>query len=242
MLTTASCASNVPTPSADLGEQTKEESSWHCQDSAGTWSCKRLTIGEIQERQTTSQARKVDWPPSESAAETQSGEGESAEATSQSASAPDALLQTRAQTRTKARPEIHSDTPSGPDNKPQTGSTQGSRDQDLPVYQQLMYRPDERMSLEELPNTYWTVQLIALSSARELKDFMTSLKLDGLTGAMIKANDRTYYVALLGVYQTRSAAERAALQRPESVAGYQPYVRSLASLQAAMARANQLPR
>ncbi len=98
------------------------------------------------------------------------------------------------------------------------------------------------MSLKELPSSYWTVQLIALSSARELQGFITTLQLDGLIGAMIKTNDRTYYVALLGVYETRAAAQLAADERPESLSRYQPYIRSLGSLQAAMARADQLPR
>ena len=98
------------------------------------------------------------------------------------------------------------------------------------------------MSLEDLPSSYWTVQLIALSSARELQGFMSTLQMDGLTGAMIKTNDRIFYVALLGVYETRAAAKLAAKERPESLSRYQPYVRSLGSLQAAMARAEQLPR
>ena len=71
---------------------------------------------------------------------------------------------------------------------------------------------------------------------------MSSLQLDGLAGAMIKVNNRTYYVALLGVYETRAAAELAAKERPESLSRYQPYVRSLGSLQAAMTQASQLPR
>jgi DamX protein len=133
-------------------------------------------------------------------------------------------------------------TSSGLNSQAQLSTTQALADQAPTEYQQLMYRPDTPMSLEELPSSYWTVQLIALSSARELQGFMSTLQLDGLIGAMIKTNNKTFYVALLGVYETRTAAQLAANERPESLSRYQPYVRSLGSLQAAMARASQLPR
>ena len=64
-LITASCANNAPTSSAELVEQAREETSWHCEESAGSWSCKRRTIGEIQQRQAASEARKFDWSRSE---------------------------------------------------------------------------------------------------------------------------------------------------------------------------------
>lgn len=128
------------------------------------------------------------------------------------------------------------------DGPPPPTLTQELPSVELATYQRLMYRPDAPMSLAELPSTYWTVQLIALSSARELQGFITNLELDELIGAMIKTNDKTYYVALLGVYQTREDAELAAKERPKSLSRYEPYVRSLSSLQAAMARASTLPR
>jgi septal ring-binding cell division protein DamX len=47
-------------------------------------------------------------------------------------------------------------------------------------------------------------------------------------------------VALLGVYETRAIAEDAARNRPASLRGIEPYIRSMASLQSAMTRANAL--
>ena len=84
------------------------------------------------------------------------------------------------------------------------------------------------------------MQLIALNSQKELREFMRSTQLDELSGAMIKVNDRTWYVALLGVYEDRESAERAAAERPSVLRRYKPYIRSVASLQAAMSAANTL--
>ena len=246
VVTAASCSSNPPTPTTDLGEQTKGETSWHCEENAGAWSCKRRTIGEIHERQAATDARKFDWSQAESPEENPSRWSEGS--ATRPATAQDAYAETR--------PEDSAETGSRPDAqieaRPATSSTLNSQAQPSPTpglaeleptgYQRLMYRPDRPMSLEDLPSSYWTVQLIALSSARELQGFMSTLQMDGLTGAMIKTNDRIFYVALLGVYETRAAAQLAAKERPESLSRYQPYVRSLGSLQAAMARAEQLPR
>jgi septal ring-binding cell division protein DamX len=91
-----------------------------------------------------------------------------------------------------------------------------------------------------LPGDYWAVQLIALNSQAELQDFMQSTQLDELTGAMINVNGRTWYVALLGVFENRDLAERAAAQRPAALQRYEPYIRSVASLQAAMIAADTL--
>lgn len=243
---TASCSSNAPTPTADLGEKAQEETSWHCEERAGTWSCARRTIGEIQQRQAATDARKFDWSQAESPEEEPSGRSESSAA--QPAIAPDAFAETRpkdqAETEPRTEPQAEASpvTTSGSNRQAKPTAPQALAEQEAAPYQQLMYRPDAPMSLKELPSSYWTVQLIALSSARELQGFITTLQLDGLIGAMIKTDGRTYYVALLGVYETRAAAQLAADERPESLSRYQPYIRSLGSLQAAMARADQLPR
>ena len=69
---------------------------------------------------------------------------------------------------------------------------------------------------------------------------MAETNLDELTGAVIKVKGRRYYVALLGVYETRAAAELAARDRPATLKGLEPYIRSMASLQTAMDRADSL--
>ena len=84
------------------------------------------------------------------------------------------------------------------------------------------------------------MQLIALKSQKELREFVRSTQLDELTGAMIKVKDRIWYVALLGVYEDREGAERAAAGRPLVLRRYEPFIRSVASLQAAMSAANTL--
>ena len=96
-----------------------------------------------------------------------------------------------------------------------------------------LWRPIDQKRLVSLIDLcdYWAVQLIALSTQSELKAFMAELDLDELTGAMIEVNGRTYYVALLGVYETRAIAERAARNRPAALKGLEPYIRTMASLQ-----------
>ena len=101
-------------------------------------------------------------------------------------------------------------------------------------------RSEAPVSLKDLPGDYWAVQLIALSTQGELKTFMAETNLDELTGAMIEVKGRTYYVALLGVYETRAAAELAARNRPTALKRLEPYIRSMASLQSAMNRADSL--
>ena len=101
-------------------------------------------------------------------------------------------------------------------------------------------RSQAPVSLKDLPGDYWAVQLIALSTQPELKAFMAETNLDELTGAVIKVKGRRYYVALLGVYETRAAAELAARDRPATLKGLEPYIRSMASLQTAMDRADSL--
>ena len=44
----------------------------------------------------------------------------------------------------------------------------------------------------------------------------------------------------LGLYETRAAAELAARDRPATLKGLEPYIRTMASLQTAMDRANAL--
>lgn len=98
----------------------------------------------------------------------------------------------------------------------------------------------EPTALQEVPASYWAVQLIALGSQGELRAFIRDTQLDELIGAMINVRGKTWYVALLGVYETRAEAAQAAAERPLLLQRYEPYIRSMASLQAAMAEADRL--
>ena len=215
-LTAASCASNAPVQTTDPQQQATAETSWHCEDTAGTWSCKRRTISEIQERQAAEKARQYDW------------------------SAPQAPAAAQQQVTPASAPEQAAKQVSNPENAPT--QAQPESPQNLPAYVRLMYQSQSPVSLEALPSSFWTVQIIALSSRQELKDFLADIRLEALTGARIRSNGRTFYVALLGVYENRAAAEQAARLRPEALLPFEPYIRSLGSLQEAMARASELPK
>jgi septal ring-binding cell division protein DamX len=77
--------------------------------------------------------------------------------------------------------------------------------------------------------------MIALGSKAELQAFINAQELDELSGATVRVKGKIFYVALLGVYPSRLAAEQAAVARPASLQRYEPYIRSMASLQTAMA-------
>ena len=207
-LVLAGCAGKTTSPSeGQQRSETGEETSWHCEQGISTWSCKRRTIAEIQQREAERRSKRFDW------------------------SLP-ATKQTSAQTESaQAKPEPVDPLPPVVSVTPAT-STAEQRPPVTPAAKPA--------SLEALPGDYWAVQLIALNSEAELRDFMQSTQLDELTGAMINVNGRTWYVALLGVFENRDLAERAAAQRPAALQRYEPYIRSVASLQAAMIAADTL--
>ncbi|MCZ6890483.1 MAG: SPOR domain-containing protein, partial [Gammaproteobacteria bacterium] len=58
--------------------------------------------------------------------------------------------------------------------------------------------------------------------------------------ARVARNGELYYVLLLGVYRDKSTAEEAAAQLPERIMSQNPWVRSMKSLQEAIANADRL--
>jgi septal ring-binding cell division protein DamX len=207
-LVLAGCAGKTTSPSErQQRSETGEETSWHCEQGISTWSCKRRTIAEIQQREVERRSKRFDWSlpaTKQTAAQTESAQAKSEPVDLQSPVASLTPSASTAEQRPPVRPAA------------------------------------EPASLEDLPGDYWAVQLIALNSQAELQDFMQSTQLDELTGAMINVNGRTWYVALLGVFENRDLAERAAAQRPAALQRYEPYIRSVASLQAAMIAADTL--
>ena len=210
------CNGNAPQQNtAKEPSQASEDSqanvtSWHCEQGLQTWSCTRRTIADIQQREAQRKRKKFDWSQPQSTSPDQTGDP-----SGESDSVEVAVVESPAKDPTPA-------------------SDNGTSEAVAP------YPPETPVSLIDLPSDYWAVQLIALSTQSELKAFMAELDLDELTGAMIEVNGRTYYVALLGVYETRAIAERAARNRPAALKGLEPYIRTMASLQSAMSRANAL--
>ena len=214
------CSSNAPQqntanePSRASNETNEGATSWHCEQGLQTWSCKRRSIADIQQREAQRKNKQYDWSQPDDMASKEARKAATSTATDNAAVV---------ETPTNAWAEDPAKSSDGPAREAVASN-----------------RPQTPVSLHDLPGNYWAVQLIALSSQSELKAFMAELNLDELTGAMIEVKGRRYYVALLGVYETRTLAEQAARNRPAALKGLEPYIRSMASLQSAMIRANSL--
>ena len=92
------------------------------------------------------------------------------------------------------------------------------------------------------PTTQYVVQLLALSSAGALNDYVARHGLRDLPRTRIRQGERTLHVLLLGVYADRVAATRAANDASPRLSGLQPWVRSLPSLREAMVPGASDPR
>ena len=132
--------------------------------------------------------------------------------------------------------------PSEPPRQPSVSPVQDApADPLIPLYQQLAYQPDRPTALTDLPGSFYTIQLIALSSKEDLAQFIADNNLPAMSGAAVEKDGERFYALLAGIYTDRETAERAARSLPERISADGLWVRSLASLQAAIARAEQLP-
>ena len=231
-LALAGCASKAADPvDAREDNSTAQPTSWHCEQDADTWSCKRRTIADIQAREAARRSTRFDWSlPSGQQTPLQNGLPNQ-EPERQPTIQPEKQAERQATKQIDKQPREATGQPPTPSPSPVANKTE-------PVTSAQV--DSQAQSLEDLPGDYWAVQLIALKSQKELREFMRSTQLDELSGAMIKVKDRTWYVALLGVYEDRASAERAAAERPAVLQRYEPYIRSVASLQAAMSAASTL--
>ena len=100
----------------------------------------------------------------------------------------------------------------------------------------------DALQLKELASPdYYAVQLVALKSTRAVDAWVKSRELTGVSVARIAKDGEVLYVVLLGVYPDRASAMQAADERPPSLRDVVPWIRKVASLQAAMRAAAQLP-
>ena len=106
---------------------------------------------------------------------------------------------------------------------------------DIPRHTALAYRPEKAVSLLDLPDDFWAVQLIALSSREALEEYARSKGVRGMSAAQIAVNDELFYILLLGIYETRENAELATQDLPEHFSN--PWIRSVGSLKRAMLKA-----
>ncbi len=111
---------------------------------------------------------------------------------------------------------------------------------DRPDYQRLAYVPDQPTSLLQLPGNFWVAQLMAVSSKEFLEEYATEHKLRGLSAARVASGERLFYILILGIYENKSLAEQAIADLPPPYDKYNPFLRSLKSLQQAMKRADDI--
>ena len=119
--------------------------------------------------------------------------------------------------------------------EPPTTNAQIRNDQTLPKHVRLAYQPKQAVSLMDLPDDFYAVQLIALSGKENLENFAKEQKIKGMSAAEVLSDDKLMYVLLLGIYETRALAEEASSDLGPPFES--PWIRSMGSLKKAMSAA-----
>jgi len=92
----------------------------------------------------------------------------------------------------------------------------------------------------DLPKNFYAAQLLAVSTKKQIEDFVIAENLYNMSAARIARNDRVLYVLLMGVYQSKEIAEQAVALMPQKVLSMEPWIRPIGGLQNAMIRGDQL--
>jgi septal ring-binding cell division protein DamX len=111
---------------------------------------------------------------------------------------------------------------------------------DLPDWARLAWQPTEPLGLAELPPDFYAVQLVALQSRGGVEQYAREHGLHGLSSARIARDGEIFHVLLLGIYETRAAADRAAASLPTALGGDNVWVRTVRSIQEGMRAAEAL--
>ncbi|MCY4143281.1 MAG: SPOR domain-containing protein [Gammaproteobacteria bacterium] len=120
----------------------------------------------------------------------------------------------------------------------QSGATSNARG-DEPEYLWLSHRPDAPTLIENLPDTFYAVQLAAFSDMQKANNYASNASwLVEPRGVKTASGGKTYYVILLGIYETRTRAERAVSSISKHIGSDKPWIRSMTSLKPAIRAAN----
>lgn len=111
-------------------------------------------------------------------------------------------------------------------------------DTNVPKHVALAYQPNGPVSLLDLPEDFWAVQLVAVSTREALEAFALEHQLKGMSAAQVASDDDIYYVLLLGIYESFDNAQQAIVDLPPPFDVNQPWIRQLGSLQTAMRAAD----
>ena len=113
-------------------------------------------------------------------------------------------------------------------------------DPNAPDFQRLAYVPEKPTSLLDLPCEFWVAQIITVSSKEFLETYAEEHNLRGLSAARIASGDRLFFVLILSIYETKDRAQQTITNMPPPYHKYKPLLRTLASLQQAMRKADQM--
>ncbi len=103
-----------------------------------------------------------------------------------------------------------------------------------PAYWHLAYKPAKETRVIDLPTDLFAVQLIAVSTRKQVEDFVERHNLWDMTAVKVSRDGKPLYVLIPGVYKTRADAQAAVASLPQSVQKLKPWIRPLAGLQDAM--------
>lgn len=109
-----------------------------------------------------------------------------------------------------------------------------SSPESLPTYVKLAYRPDNPVSMLDLPKDFMAVQLLAVSSKGALEDYVRTEGLQGVSAARVAQGGNLRYVLLLGIYENRELAQEAIKDMPPAMNEMNAWIRPVVSLQQAI--------
>ena len=202
--------------------QTDDQGEWECTGSRenGDWDCQRIDDSE-------NALAILDQDPIDSATQT-AGSG---------------ITQTRSLAHQPVT--VHSYDPNAGigtqtiDVPTSSSNSRSAAGTDEPEYLWLSYRPSTPTRIEDLPDSYYAVQLAAFSDMQKANRYATNAKwLVEPKGVQTKSGSKKYYVILLGVYESKTRAERAAKSISRHVGSDKPWIRSMTSLKPAIKAAN----
>ncbi|MFK7733845.1 MAG: SPOR domain-containing protein [Pseudomonadales bacterium] len=105
---------------------------------------------------------------------------------------------------------------------------------DKPDYWQHAYKPSQETHVIDLPADMFAVQLIAVSTRKQVEAFVELHNLWDMTAVKVSKAGKPLYVLIPGVYKSRVDAESAVASLPVSVQQLKPWIRPLGGLQQAM--------
>ena len=92
----------------------------------------------------------------------------------------------------------------------------------------------------QAPAEHFVVQLIAMSSARQLADFVAEHQLQALPSVRVERSGELFHVLLLGVFESFEQAEQASTTVPSPFASDDAWIRPVGALQAAILRGDAI--